>query len=113
MTAEANRIESIDDELNTTAPQSKPDVWKMPEPVFRRTSGKLPKAFADKATEVIESDGDVQAHSSPEMTPPAIASPDPKPKSPILKLVLVALALGAMIAFIVVLLTVVYFFFLR
>lgn len=114
MTAEANRVETIgDDDLDTTAPQSESEIWKMPEPVFRRTSGKLAKGYAENVAETMGSSGDVQAHSSPEMTPPVIATSDPAPNNPVVKIVLVALALGAMIAFIVVLLTVVYFFLLR
>ena len=116
MSSDTNKTtEMTEDELDTTAPNSKPDVWKMPEPVFRRTSGKLPKGFVDKPEDPpTESSGDdVQAHSSPEVMPMEIAAPDIKPGNPTLKIVLVLLAVGAMIAFIVVLLSVVYFFFLR
>lgn len=121
MSAEAKQIDHPDEDIDTTAPQSEPEVWRMPEPVFRRTSGKLPKAFVDQMNETISSGDDVQAHSaetSIPVEPPSTASsvdaaPVVKPKSDLLKLVVVALALGAMIAFIVVLVTVVYFLFLR
>ena len=112
---DSNVAQTTDDELNTTAPQSEREVWKMPEPVFRRTSGKLPRGFA-KTVDA----GD------PELLPeereyPTIdtqndgvtAYSEPKPKNPALKIILVLLGLGAMIAFIVVFLTVLYFFFWR
>ena len=96
----------MDDDINTTMPQPKAEVWKMPEPVFRRTSGRLPKGFAkDAADEPITA----------EVPPATIASieVEPKPKSPALKMIVVGLALAAMIAFLIVFLTIIYFFFLR
>lgn len=106
---EANDIHAIDDELNTTAPQDKPQIWKMPDPVFRKTSGKLPKGF-EKSIDFPEAEPDpdpaiVQSQ--------AYATPEPQPSNPTLKIVLVVLGLIAMIAFIVVFLTVLYFFFWR
>ena len=108
MTAEANNV-ALDDDINTTAPQSKPTEWKMPEPVFRRTSGKLPKGF-DR--EIVSSA--TGEHESPPPAPNSVeAYVEPKPKNPTLKFMLVLLGLVAMIAFIAVFLTVLYFFFLR
>ena len=105
MSAEAKNI-PMDDDINTTMPQPKPQVWKMPEPVFRRTSGRLPKGFVKES-----SDEPV----SVEEPPATIASieVEPKPKSPVLKMIVVGLALAAMIAFLIVFLTIIYFFFLR
>ena len=106
MSAEAKNL-PIDDDINTTMPQPKPEVWKMPEPVFRRTSGRLPKGFVEEPT---------RERVSVEEEPPAtIASivVEPKPKSPVLKIIVVGLAIAAMIAFLIVFLTIVYFFFLR
>jgi hypothetical protein len=80
----------------------------MPAPVFRKTSGRLPKDFEKRIGEV----GAVNIVSEPDQ-PASSSIPEPRPKSPTLKIVVVALALAAMIAFLVVFLTVVYFFFLR
>jgi len=114
MTAEANNP-ALDDELNTTAPQSTPADWKMPEPVFRRTSGKLPKGFEKPF--VPTPTGEHEASSQPASSQPSEdaveAYVEPKPKNPTLKILVVALALIAMAAFIVAFLTVVYFIFLR
>ena len=92
-----------DDELNTTAPNPPADEWRMPEPVFRRTSGKLPRGFEKQ-----------ESAAAPETAsaPTELATPEPV-KSPVLKIVLVLLALGAMIGFIVAFLTILYFFFWR
>ena len=79
----------------------------MPEPVFRRTSGRLPKAFADEVGSNLSSD----SNNGPDVQ--AMAAPEIRPKSSALKLVVVVLAIAAMIAFIIVFLTVLYFFFLR
>ena len=104
MTPEPRKdIFKTDDDLKTAVPNMKPDEWKMPDPVFRKTSGRLPESFVQKHPPVIEPEVDVQSSSLPQ----------PKPKSPALKMVIVALALTAMIAFIAVFLTVVYFMFLR
>ena len=78
----------------------------MPEPVFRKTSGRLPESFVRKAEPVTDRESDPADSSIP-------SSPEPKPRGPVLKIVVVALALAAMIAFIAAFLTVVYFFFLR
>lgn len=105
-----DNVEEFDDDINTTAPQDKPGTWKMPEPVFRKTSGRLPKAFENRVDEV----GAVQIASEPDESSNSVASySEPKPKSHTLKIVVVALALAAMIAFLIVFLTVLYFFFLR
>jgi hypothetical protein len=103
---EAHDIEEFDEEINTTAPQDKPATWTMPAPVFRKTSGRLPKAFENR----LDKADAVQINSGPDVVD---SDSEPKPKSHTLKIVVVALALAAMIAFLVVFLTVVYFFFLR
>jgi hypothetical protein len=108
----ANSAVQAEDEAITAVPNLKPDAWQMPEPVFRKTSGRLPKPFEEKvATDVSAPDPspaiDLQTPSAP------IQTPDPGPKSPVLKLVVVLLALTAMIAFIAAFLTAVYFFFWR
>ena len=114
MSLQGNNPAIEDDDINTTAPQSQPDEWQMPEPVFRRTSGKLPQGFAKP----VEAD-DAVNNSVPPVEPAAqpsaapISPPVIGPKSSLVKMILVLLGLGAMIAFIVVFLTVLYFFFLR
>jgi hypothetical protein len=110
---EAKDIQPIDDELNTTAPQGKPDAWIMPAPVFRKTSGKLPQGFVKDAEsgEVPASSRAAAAIEVPPTTPDVVVPPQIKPKSPILKILLVVLGLAAMVAFIVVFLTVIYFYF--
>jgi len=110
MTLEAtNDAMATDDDLKTTVPNMRPDEWKMPDPVFKKTSGRLPKPFERKAGA-----GDTSA---PEVVSDPLGSyvqtPEPSPKSPVLKLVIVALALAAMIAFIALFLTFAYFFYLR
>lgn len=108
-----------DDDLNTTAPSSRPEAWKMPEPVFRRTSGKLPRGYEQNyvpsgtasAETVPENESDDRVAGSVETSSSTYV--EPSPKHPTVKLVLVFLGLAAMIAFIVVFLTVVYFFFWR
>ncbi|MEO8042666.1 MAG: hypothetical protein ABI646_08660 [Acidobacteriota bacterium] len=109
--------QTVDNEdLNTTAPNP-PLKWQMPEPVFRRTSGRLPQGFKKE----LEKAKAERAGSDPEVVneivrenPTNTNEPDaePEPKSSTLKLVLVLLGLAAMIGFIAVFLTVVYFFFL-
>ena len=107
-----------DDDLNTTAPQSQPTPWRMPEPVFRKTSGKLPEGFERNYGGAVadapeaSSDGDSRVSSSADDNP-SNSYVEPTPKSSILKILLVVLGLAAMTAFLVVFLTVVYFFFLR
>lgn len=122
MTADVNNIPVVDEDLNTTAPNPEPEVWRMPEPVFRKTSGRLPRGFAkqDVPTDPPRSsDGQPVTLNDTTSAAPASAAAvvpvqeEPKPKSPVLKIVIVAIAIAAMIAFIVVFLTVVYFFFLR
>ena len=108
MAAEANNP-VLDDELNTTAPQSNPTEWKMPEPVFRRTSGKLPKGFEKEAVSIMTGEHESSAPS----TDAVEAYIEPKPSNPTLKLILVLLGILAMIAFIAVFLTIAYFLFLR
>ena len=110
---EANNIPVVEDDLNTTAPQSEPEVWKMPEPVFRRTSGKLPQGF----TKSVEQEP--AEPSREDDTPTVDASQvsdtrpeEPKPKSPVLKIVVVVLGLGAMVGFLIAFLTAIYFLFL-
>jgi hypothetical protein len=111
MSAEANNI-PIDDDLNTTAPQDKRTAWKMPEPVFKRTSGRLPKAYEKQFSQGSTGEHETAAPSS-ESVDSVEAYVEPKPKNPTLKILVVVLALMAMAAFIAVFLTVLYFFFLR
>jgi hypothetical protein len=109
MTSEAKQDTFItEDDLKTTVPNIRADEWKMPAPVFQRTSGRLAESFLKNAGMTKPDDG------APVMDPVTPTPPDePRPKSPIMKLVVVGLALAAMIAFIAVFLTVVYFMFLR
>ena len=111
MTPDApENVEEFDDDINTTAPQDKPATWTMPAPVFRKTSGRLPKDYENSVNE----QSAVKIASEPDESSNSVASySEPKPKSHTLKIVVVALALAAMIAFLVVFLTVTYFFFLR
>lgn len=117
---EANDIPVAEDDLNTTAPNPKPDVWRMPEPVFRRTSGRLPQNFQKNYGSPSEGSEPAAA----DIDPPAVVADaengesstahlQSKPKHPTVKLILVLLGLAAMIGFIVVFLTVVYFYFFR
>ena len=100
-----------EEELTTTAPNPRPDVWKMPDPVFRKTSGRLPKNFEREyfAEPVTQESPKPDAS---DVVDPAPHS-EPAPKSSTLKIILVVLGLLAMIAFIAVFLSVVYFMFLR
>jgi hypothetical protein len=108
MTFEANSNPmTTDDDLKTTVPNIRADDWKMPDPVFRKTSGRLPESFIRKPEPVTAAEPETVVDA------PAPSSPEPKPKNPALKIVIVALAITAMIAFIAVFLTVVYFMFLR
>ncbi|MBA3353809.1 MAG: hypothetical protein H0U23_15550, partial [Blastocatellia bacterium] len=107
-----------DDDLNTTAPSPQPDVWKMPEPVFRQTSGKLPTGY--ERTYSVDPIPATESATANEPTAADISNPgdsinpvEPKPKNPTLKFILVLLGLAAMIAFLIVFLTIVYFFFWR
>ena len=103
---------SLEDDLTTPASSPPPAAWTMPEPVFRQTSGKLPQGFEknylNPATP--ESGAETAEASAPAVEAYQAAS---APKSPILKIVLVLLGLAAMIAFLIVFLTVLYFFFWR
>jgi hypothetical protein len=100
-----------DEDLSTTAPNPRPTVWKMPDPVFRKTSGRLPKNF----------EREYFAEAATQESPKPVAGEDvnpvpytePNPKSSTLKIILVVLGLLGMIAFIAVFLTVVYFMVLR
>ncbi len=113
MTIEANNPAIEDDDLNTTAPNPVGESWKMPEPVFRKTSGKLPQGFEKRSLE----EGVITLEPEPGNTnstiQPSMSAEPPRPKSGTLKLIVVALAVAAMIAFIAVFLTLIYFFFLR
>ncbi len=113
MTIEANNPAIEDDDLNTTVPNPVSEGWKMPEPVFRKTSGKLPQGFEKRSLE----EGVITLEPEPGGTQPAaqpsISTEPTPPKSGTLKFILVALAVAAMIAFIAVFLTLLYFFFLR
>lgn len=112
MTSEPNNnVPTLDDDIDTTAPQSRPSVWKMPDPVFRKTSGRLPQGFEREnfAQSDTEEGGEATEPSDPNPTPYI----EPKPKSQVLKILLVVLGLAAMIGFIAVFLTVIYFMFLR
>ncbi|HKP68021.1 MAG TPA: hypothetical protein VJV05_01980 [Pyrinomonadaceae bacterium] len=108
MTAGANKL-ALDDDINTTAPQSKPTEWKMPEPVFRRTSGRLPGDFEKQVALSMPSEHETVERSSDAVE----AYIEPKPENPTLKVLVVALALVAMVAFIAAFLTILYFYFLR
>lgn len=107
-----------DDDLNTTAPNASTDAWKMPEPVFRKTGGKLPQGFEKTYEPDLAASAEPAAVNDTPVVdleagniPASIA--EPKPANAKLKLLLVFLGLAAMIAFIVVFLTVLYFFFWR
>ena len=103
-----------DDELSTTAPNPPEDTWKMPEPVFRKTSGRLPQGFGKELENVTKERAAKITGGDPSPPPISAATPSEiKPKNPTLKLVLVILGIAGMIGFIVVFLTVVYFLFLR
>jgi hypothetical protein len=115
---EANNIPVTEDDLNTTAPNPKPDVWKMPEPVFRRTSGRLPQSFLKNYSSPSEGAEPAAADIDPptasvENAELSTAHLQPKPKHPTVKIILVLLGLAAMVGFIVVFLTVLYFYFFR
>ena len=102
----------VDDDLSTTAPNPpNEDTWKMPDPVFRKTSGKLPQGYDREVMPFSEEISEPPASAPPASIIPA--SPVVKPKSSVLKLILVMLGIAAMAAFLVVFLTVVYFLFLR
>ena len=106
----------VDEDLNTTAPNP-PLKWQMPAPVFRKTSGKLPQGF-EKEFEKAKAERAVSAPEpakevAPEISETETSVTEPTPKSSTVKLVLVVLGLAAMIGFLIVFLTVVYFFFLR
>lgn len=122
MTPDANNPVFEDDDLNTTAPNPPHEEWQMPEPVFRKTSGKLPqgfeKEFGNKRSDPDDlgpqvSTGDVLQTAAGETSAADVPGAEPKPKSSTVKLVLVLLGLAAMIGFLIVFLTVVYIFLLR
>lgn len=101
----------IEDDLNTTAPQSKPAPWSMPEPVYRQTSGKLPQGYAKSVDSEMSSDEIISV--PPNNSSDSDPVPASRPFNPTLKIILVVLGLVGMIAFLVVFLTVIYFFLLR
>ena len=114
MDDKANGVVQADDDedLSTTAPNPRPEVWKMPDPVFRKTSGRLPRSFereyfTESATQ--ESPKPVDASGGADNAPDI----EPPPKSSAVKILLVLLGVAAMVAFLIVFLTVVYFMFLR
>ena len=86
----------------------------MPEPVFRKTSGRLPQGF-EKVLENVTKERAAKITGVVPNPPPISTDtpPEVKPKNPTLKLVLVLLGVAGMIGFIAVFLTVVYFFFIR
>jgi hypothetical protein len=105
-------VQAADDEdLSTTAPNPRPDDWKMPDPVFRKTSGRLPKNFEREYFAEPDTQDSPKPPTSGVVDP--AAEPEPTPRSPALKIVLLVLGLLAMITFIAVFLSVVYFMFLR
>src|SRR5215218_7364287 len=110
MDDKANGVVQADDDedLSTTAPNPRPEVWKMPDPVFRKTSGRLPRSFereyfAESATE--ESPKPAYEPADADNAPDS----EPAPKSSAVKILLVLLGVAAMVAFLNVFLTVVYF----
>jgi hypothetical protein len=95
-----------EEDLSTTVPNPRPEVWKMPDPVFRKTSGRLPKSFE----RVFFGEAATQESSKPEDAVDTDPTPaETTPKSPALKIILVVLAVAAMVAFIAIFLTVLYF----
>jgi hypothetical protein len=112
MTAETNHdAPTLDDDLNTTAPQSTPAVWKMPDPIFRKTSGRLPQGFEREYFD--EPDTAQSPRLAADIDPNPTPHIEPKPKSQTQKIILVLLGVAAMVAFIALFLTVLYFMFLR
>jgi hypothetical protein len=105
-------VQAVDDEdLSTTAPNPRSSAWKMPEPVFRKTSGRLPKNFEREYFTESETQESPKPTLGEDVDP--VSYTEPAPKSSTLKIILVVLGLAAMIAFLIVFLTVVYFMFLR
>ena len=109
---------TIEDDVDTTIPNMKPDAWAMPEPVFRRTSGKLPQGFERNYGTVVPApaeptDGDKAPAGEPGTASTSSSYVEPTHNNPTVKIILVVLGLAAMIAFLVVFLTIVYFLFLR
>lgn len=113
----------LDQEQVTTAASPRPSVWKMPEPVFRKTSGRLPQGFEKElaSARAKAAASDQAQHTTPDQaqadpvtaTTPDNRNPEPAADRSAVKLILVLLGIAGMIAFIAVFLTVVYFFFLR
>ena len=105
--------QAVDEEdLNTTAPNP-PQEWTMPAPVFRKTSGRLPAGFERNygvADATLEDDPPAADEDNADTSDSYV---EPTPRNPTVKLMLVLLGLAAMIAFIAIFLTVVYFLFLR
>ena len=117
---ENNTNPDVDPDQVTTASSPRPDVWKMPDPVFRRTSGRLPQGY-EKELANARAEAAAEQHTTPDQPPSAAVipttseNPNPQPATDrsAVKLILVLLGIAAMIAFIAVFITVVYFFFLR
>ena len=115
MTIDSNNPAIDDEDLNTTAPNP-PIEWEMPEPVFRKTSGRLPQGFEKELA-------NARAEHAASLDEGASAPDEPvkleehnaalTEKTSAVKLVLVLLAIVAMIAFLIIFVSLVYFFLLR
>lgn len=106
----------LDEDQVTTAASPRPDIWKMPDPVFRKTSGRLPQGY-EKELANARADGSAAADEA-QAEPPVSATPEnpivePALKSSSVKLLLVLAGIAAMIGFIAAFLTLIYFFFFR
>ena len=111
---EGSAPEPDEEELSTTAPNPRDSEWKMPEPVFRKTSGRLPQGFAEELETLTRERAAKITGAEPNFPPtPAAIPSETTPNNPTLKLVLVFLGIAGMIGFIAVFLTVVYFLFIR
>lgn len=131
---------SEEDELSTTPPnpalETEEDTgWKMPKPVFRKTSGYLPQGFAQKASQdevkqnvddetstasmekptgLVDVEPQPDIHESdPGFLAPARTAETPAKKGGVASALLTALLLLLTLGIIVAFLAVVYFLFLR